>query len=819
MTDQGPYRTELSELRTEDHIKDSATTTTEPPGMAKLASSESPSPVGSEEHDHDNSTVATSRGSTPRSVASLSRRLGLQFRPRAPRTYPQLNPVLQPLRTHHPKVDTSLVTRAFEVAQKAHDGQLRKNGDPFISHPLAVATILAEIGQESEVLAAALLHDVVEDTDIPLSALADEFGKAIAQLVDGVTKLDKFIYGDSARAETFRKMLISTAKDRRVMIIKLADRLHNARTWRHVPPAKARTKAEETLEIYAPLAHRMGINVLKWELEDRAFQVLYPGVYDEIERKVAEEAPARDEYLKNVRAILEDDLKAARIKADISGRPKHYYSIYQKMVVRQHSFSDINDLIGIRILVSTQRECYAVLGAIHARWAPVPGRFKDYIARPKFNMYQSLHTTVIGPGGRRVELQIRTHEMHTIAELGHAAHWQYKESMRGKSAAGSDNDEQHNLMWLKQVLDWQRETSDPGEFLDSLRFEVNAEEIYVFTPKGKLIVLPQGSTPLDFAFAVHTEVGHHTMGCRVNGAQAALDTQLENGDRVEVLTSKAEARTTKRDWLQIVKSQRARAKVRQHFSKERREESIESGRDAISKVMRKKGLPVTRLASQEAMVGLSSDLNYANVSALYAAVGEGHVSAASVVEKLLKAQGGDEAAVEDVAEATIPSKVPRRGRRSSNGVEVGGDGDVWTKLAKCCTPIPGDDIVGYVTVSNGVTVHRVDCVNVSPTVIDLDRLVDVRWSGTQHSVFLAAVTVRALDRSKLLADVSNVLHDHHVSIVSATVRTDRQHRATLHFTFEIGDIDHVHHIKNALENVDGVYEVLRTNAGGAPRDE
>ncbi|MGH3588578.1 MAG: RelA/SpoT family protein, partial [Pseudonocardia sp.] len=541
-----------------------------------------------------------------------------------------------------PKSDLSVLERAYATAERCHRGQERKSGDPYITHPVAVATILAELGFDGPTLAAALLHDTVEDTDYGLDELTREYGEEIAMLVDGVTKLDKVTYGDAAQAETVRKMVVAMAKDIRVLVIKLADRLHNARTWKYVSGSSAQRKARETLEIYAPLAHRLGMNTIKWELEDLSFQTLYPKVYDEIVHLVAERAPAREEYLSVVREQISADLRSAKIKATVTGRPKHYYSIYQKMIVRGHDFAEIYDLVGTRVLVDTVRDCYAVLGALHARWNPVPGRFKDYIAMPKFNMYQSLHTTVVGPGGKPVEIQIRTHDMHRRAEYGVAAHWKYKELARADKAAATDDPRANDMAWLRQLVDWQRETADPSEFLDSLRYEIGGAEVYVFTPKGEVMALPAGATPVDFAYSVHTEVGHRTMGARVNGRLVPLDSTLQNGDTVDILTSKAESAGPSRDWLAFVKSARARNKIRQWFTKERREEAIEQGKDAITKAMRKQNLPIQRLLSHEALVGLANDMRYADVSALYAAVGEGHVSAPHVVDMLVKSLGGEE---------------------------------------------------------------------------------------------------------------------------------------------------------------------------------
>lgn len=723
---------------------------------------------------------------------------------------PVLEPLLQTVRETHPRADVSIIERAYEVAERAHRGQLRKSGDAYITHPLAVTTILAELGMTPATLAAALLHDTVEDTAYSLGQLEKDFGREVAMLVDGVTKLDKVTYGDAAQAETVRKMVVAMAKDIRVLVIKLADRLHNARTWRYVSVESAQRKARETLEIYAPLAHRLGMNTIKWELEDLSFATLYPKVYDEIVRLVAERAPAREEYLAGVREQVSSDLKAAKIKATVTGRPKHYYSVYQKMIVRGRDFEDIYDLVAVRVLVDSVRDCYAALGALHARWNPLPGRFKDYIAMPKFNMYQSLHTTVIGPQGKPVEIQIRTHTMHRRAEYGVAAHWKYKEDATapGPEAKDGDSGPINDMAWLRQLLDWQKETADPGEFLDSLRFEINAREVYVFTPKGEVVALPAGSTPVDFAYAVHTEVGHHCIGGRVNGRLVPLESTLENGDVVEVLTSKADGAGPSRDWLTFVKSPRARNKIRQWFSKERREEMIESGKDAIAKAMRKEGLPLQRLMSVETLTGLASELRYQDIDALYAAVGEGHVSAQHVVGRLVASLGGEEGASEDLAEATTPTRSMRR-RSGDPGVVVVGTADVWVKLARCCTPVPGDPIMGFITRGNGVSVHRTDCTNAESLLQQQDRLIKVEWAPSSASVFLVQLQVEALDRNRLLSDVTRVLSDQHVNILSASVQTSRDRVAISRFTFEMGDPGHLDHVMKAVRKIDGVFDVYR----------
>ena len=592
---------------------------------------------------------------------------------RAQTTNPVLEPLFRAVRANHPKADLALIERAYVTAEQMHGTQMRKSGDPYITHPLAVTTILAGIGMTEPTLVAALLHDTVEDTPYTLEQCREDFGDEVARMVDGVTKLDKVQYGDSAQAETIRKMIVAMSRDIRVLVIKLADRLHNMRTLRYVPQKSQERTARETLDIYAPLAHRLGMNTIKWELEDLAFATLHPKIYDEIVRMVAERAPSRDQFLAEVISQVEADLRESKVKATVTGRPKHYYSIYQKMIVGKREFTDIYDLVGIRILVDEDRDCYSVLGILHSRWNPVLGRFKDYVAMPKFNMYQSLHTTVIGPQGKPVEMQIRTFAQHRRAEYGVAAHWKYKEDGR----AGRDTDrpgEIDDMSWVRQLLDWQSEVEDPGEFLESLRFEINQAETYVFTPRGDVIALPSGATPVDFAYAVHTEVGHHTIGARVNGRLVPLESTLENGDVVEVFTSKAANAAPSRDWLTFVQSPRARSKIRQWFTKERREEAIERGKDQIAKLMRKEGLPIKRLLSHESLMLAAAHFNIADVTALYAAVGEGNLSAQAVVRRVVDLHGGDDGAREDLSEA-----VTITGRRSRSRVGAGGDAGVIVK--------------------------------------------------------------------------------------------------------------------------------------------
>jgi len=712
-----------------------------------------------------------------------------------------LKPLITGLQEHHPQADVAEVERAFNVARTAHIGQTRKSGEDYITHPVEVTQILIELGLDQETIIASLLHDTVEDTPYSLDQLRTDFGDQIAALVDGVTKLDKLTYGPTAEAETVRKMVIAMSRDIRVLVIKLADRLHNARTWKFVSPESALRKARETLDIYAPLAHRLGMNALKWELEDLSFEVLEPKKFAEISRLVAERSPARQALTQEVIDAVNVDLAHDLIEATVTGRQKHFFSVYQKMVVRGREFNDIYDLVGIRVLVNDVRDCYAVLGSIHARWSPVPGRFKDYIAMPKFNLYQSLHTTVIGPSGKAVEIQIRTYEMHSRAEFGIAAHWKYKDG----SQSGTHTPE---MLWLKQLHDWQKETEDPSEFLEALRFDLGSPEVFVFTPKGSVIALPGGSTPVDFAYSVHTDVGNRCAGAKVNGRLVPLETKLTNGDVVEVVTNKSLTASPSRDWLNFVKSPRARSKIKAWFSKERREEAIDAGRESIARQMRKAGLPLQKIFAGHALLELAHDLHFPDIDALYSAVGDGHVSAASIIEKLVAAMGGEDSHPEETIEY-IPTGVPTT-RRSSTSIEVEGVGDVLVKLARCCTPVPGDEILGFITKGSGVSVHRSDCVNSDDLRSNQsERIVKVRWLAGAGSLFLVNIQVEALDRARLLADVTRALSEQHVNILSASVTTSKDRVAISKFTFEMADATHLDSVLTAVRSVEGVYDVYR----------
>lgn len=711
-----------------------------------------------------------------------------------------IDPLLGSLREHYEIVDEELIRRAFLVANKAHEGQVRKSGEEYITHPVAVSEILAELGLNTTTVVASLLHDTVEDTPYSLDQLRLDFGDEVANLVDGVTKLDKLTYGPTAEAETVRKMVIAMSRDIRVLVIKLADRLHNARTWGFVSSESASRKARETLDIYAPLAHRLGMNAIKWELEDLSFAVIEPKKYEEITRLVAERSPSRDALTSEVISAVQEDLAKDGIESTVTGRKKHFYSVYQKMVVRGRDFNDIYDLVGIRVLVNDVKDCYAVLGSIHARWSPIPGRFKDYIAMPKFNLYQSLHTTVIGPNGKAIEIQIRTYDMHSRAEFGIAAHWKYKQGGDQKSP---------EMLWLRQLHEWQKETEDASEFLEALRFDLGSPEVFVFTPKGSVIALPGGSTPVDFAFSVHTDVGLRCAGAKVNGRLVPLESKLANGDVVEIVTNKSDSAGPSRDWLNFVKSPRARSKIKAWFSKERREEAIDAGRESIARQMRKAGLPLQKIFAGHALLELAHDLHYADIDALYSAVGDGHVSAASIIEKLIVSMGVEDSHPEPSVEYIPTDK--QAAKRTSSAIKVEGVDDVLVKLARCCTPVPGDEIMGFITKGSGISVHRNDCRNAQDLVEHQgERVVGVSWLAGAASIFLVNIQIEALDRSRLLADVTRTLSEQHVNILSAAVSTSKDRVAISKFTFEMADAKHLDSVLAAVRNVEGVYDVYRT---------
>ncbi len=715
----------------------------------------------------------------------------------------EVAPLVARYRERHRRTDSAMIERAYAMASDAHAEQVRRSGEPYITHPLGVAMILAELGLDEVTIAAALLHDAVEDTTVTSEDLTRELGPDVAGIVDGVTKLDRLAFDskEAQQAATLRKMLVAMAKDIRVLLIKLADRLHNMRTLASLPEFKQRRIAQETLDIYAPLAHRLGIAEMKWQLEDTAFAVLHPRRYAEIEQMVLTRAPEREHLLEQVLDELRAQLAELRIDADVRGRHKHYWSIYEKMVTRQKAFDEVQDLVGVRVVVDSVKDCYAALGSIHAMWRPVQGRFKDYIAMPKFNLYQSLHTTVVGPEGKAVEVQIRTQEMHRRAEYGIAAHWGYKE-----------REPAEDMLWLQRMVDWQSETSDPGEFMESLKIDLEYDEVFVFTPKGKVITLAVGATPVDFAYAIHTEVGHRCIGARVNGRLVPLDSALTSGDTIEIFTSKVGGAGPSRDWLQFVRTPRARTKIRQWFSRERRVDAIDSGREELTKSLRKEGLPVQKLAHSASLTAVAEAMHYADLDALHAAIGEGHVSARAVVQRLQRELRGGEEQLPVTTQR--PPRPQRQGRRSA-GVHVEGLDDLMVRLSRCCTPVPGDEIIGFVTRGRGVSVHRADCANATGLANQAERLIDVDWDHDQPATYVVSIEVEALDRSQLLRDVAQVLSEHHVNILACTSQTSSDRVAKFRFDFELADPGHLESILGAVKRTDSVFAASRVLPGHA----
>ena len=714
-----------------------------------------------------------------------------------------LAPLLDDYRARHPKGSTTLIVKAYDAAKAAHEGQWRKSGEAYVTHPLAVARIVAGLGLDDVTISAALLHDAVEDTGMTLADVEREFGAQVRHLVDGVTKIERLQFDskEAQQAATVRKVLVAMSRDLRVIIIKLSDRLHNMRTLAAMPDWKQQRIAQETLDVYAPLAHRLGMQDLRQQLEDLAFATQKPKHYAEIDHMVTMRAPERDLYLTQVLEEVRGRIKELRIDADVTGRPKHYWSIYEKMVVKGRAFDDIFDLVGIRVLVDQVKDCYAALGSIHATWAPVQGRFKDYIAHPKFNLYQSLHTTVVGPQGKPLEVQIRTREMHSRAEVGVAAHWSYKEP-------GADDDQ---MLWLNRIVEWQSEISDPERFLDQLKVDLDQDEVYVFTPKGRIITLAHGATPIDFAYAVHTEVGHTCAGAKVNGRLVPLDHTLGSGDTCEIVTSRTQGAGPKRDWLQIVKTPKAAHKIRQWYSRERREDAIETGRDALDRASRREGLPMRDAAG--VLADIAHELNYVDLDSLNAAIGERHVSAESVANRIAKRlRSGDP---EHEEQLPITARAPRARRpRSTIGVHVEGLDDVMVRLAKCCTPVPGDEIMGFVTRGRGVSVHRTDCANaVSLSHGQGGRLIEVEWDGAGAGSFTAAVEIKALDRPRLLGDTSSAFADLDINILACESRSDPDRDTTMRFEVELGDPSHLDSVLRAIRGLDGVYEAYRVMPG------
>lgn len=703
---------------------------------------------------------------------------------------------------HHPGTDVDLIRRAYDVAAHAHEGQTRRTGDPYIVHPLAVAQILATFGLDTATIVAALLHDVVEDTEITLDDIERDFGEEVALLVDGVTKLDriKFSSREEQQAATIRKMAVAMARDIRVLLIKLADRTHNMRTIDPLPEEKRRRVASETLDVYAPLAHRLGVQELKHELEERSFAALYPARRERLEDQIRQRAPEREKHLERMMAEVRAALDAAGIEATITGRPKLVYSIYRKMVDSGLEFEEIHDLIGIRIIVPELRDCYAALGLVHSMWAPIQGRFKDYIAMPKFNLYQSLHTTVVGSDGKGLEVQIRTLEMHERAEAGIAAHWLYKEGDDGSAEP-----------FVADITFLQNATSDAGEFFEALKLDLYQDEVFALTPKGAVITLSRGATPVDFAYRIHTQVGHRCVGAKVNGRLVPLTTELESGDIVEVLTSKSEDAHPSRDWLEFVTSARAAAKIRQWFAKERRETALAHGREEMVKELRRHSMALG--GHDDKLLAVAEELGFNDLEHVYGAVGDGRVSAKTVVDRLERraTPDSDDNTEEMLGLLVDPAK---RRTRPISGVIVEGLDDVLVNLAKCCGPVPGDPIMGFVTIGRGVSIHRTDCANIGALEEQPERLIEVAWAPNQSESFLVWIQVEALDRPRLLRDVTSVLSDHGANIHTSSSIAGRDRVAFLRYEVELSDPAQLERVLSDMRTVEGVYESYRLVPGG-----
>ena len=708
-----------------------------------------------------------------------------------------LENILEKINSNRSDINVDLIKKAYKYTEEAHADQFRDSGEPYFEHPVAVATILAEMQLDQATLAAALLHDVVEDTDTTIDDIRREFGDEVAMLVDGVTKLSRvdFKTKEEQQAESFRKMFVAMAKDIRVILIKLADRLHNMRTLKYTSEEKQKRVAKETLEIYAPLAHRLGMSMMKWEFEDLALRYLEPEVYYDLVERVVLKRKEREGCIEEAKKILTEALENIGISGEIQGRPKHFYGIFKKMSNQDKEFSDIWDLLGIRVIVDTERECYAVLGCVHSIWKPIPGRFKDYIAMPKSNMYQSLHTTVIGPQGEPLEIQIRTWEMHRTAEYGIAAHWRYKEGP-------STNEEfEDKITWLRQILEWQQETRDVQEFMETLKIDLFSDEVYVFTPKGDVKSLPAGSTPVDFAYTVHTNIGNRCVGARINGKMVPLDTKLQTGDIVEIMTKPHPAPS--QDWLGFVKTSKARSKIKQWLKEQRRDENTEKGRELLEKELRRLGMEVHSNLKDDKLLEIANKFSYHTVEDMLEAVGYGKVSAGQVIGKLFP----------EKAEAIEgKSHVSKRRQSASKGVTVKGIDNVLVKFAKCCSPVPGDEIVGYITKGRGVSVHCKDCPNIK-TVLDREeeRKIDVEWNVANTTLYPVELEVEAKDSTGLLASVMSVLTDMHIKIDTVNARILKTGIAIINLTIEIADINQMNGVIKKIKRIDGVMEARRVN--------
>lgn len=728
----------------------------------------------------------------------------LPWRRQQSATSHELAPLLAAYKRSHPKGSVSPINRAYEMSREAHRHQTRTTGESYITHPVAVASVVADIGLDEASIIAALLHDAVEDTELTLAEITEIFGDEVANIVDGVTKLDRLQFDsqEAQQAATMRKMLVAMARDLRVLIIKLADRLHNMRTLASSSPDKQQRVAQETLDIYAPLAHRLGMQEIKQQLEDLSFAALFPKRYAEVEHLVSTRAPERNVYLARVLGQVDKMLVGVKIKAELTSRGKHLWSIYEKMVQKGREFDDIFDLMAVRIVVDDVRDCYGALGVIHGHWKPVVGRFKDYIAMPKFNLYQSLHTTVIGPDGKTIEVQIRSRDMHQRAEWGVASHWAYKDAASPQE-----------VEWLNRIIDWQGEVSDPRQFLEGLKTDLEQDELFVFTPKGRVVSLPLQATPVDFAYAVHTEVGHSCVGARVNGRLVALHYQLASGDTCEILTSKAQGTGPSQGWMEFVASTKAKNKIKQWWTREQLEDMVDEGHDEFVEELRRVGLSMRRMEGSPELAAEVAALGYGDLNGLLAAVGQKKVPARALVARLVEALRSPDSSGELAAMPAMRTR--SSAARAKNAVYVEGLDDILVRLSKCCTPVPGDEIMGFITRGRGVTVHRVDCANALSLMSEQSaRIIDVEWAGLSgDGTFVAAVEVVALDRTRLLRDVANALSDQRVNIVSCTTQTGSDRVARMRFEFEFSDPNHLQAMLRIIKNIDGVYDAYRLLPG------
>lgn len=728
----------------------------------------------------------------------------------------ELQEILDKIKEYAPNTDTTLVEKAYYLAKSAHEGILRKSGEPYIIHPIAVANILVDMQLDIQTISAGLLHDVIEDTDYTYDDIKEMFGKEVADLVDGVTKLGQIKYQskEETQAENLRKMFLAMAKDIRVILIKLADRLHNMRTLKYMPEEKAKYKAKETLEIYGGIAHRLGISKIKWELEDLALRYIDPDGYYDLVDKVSMKRSQREEYIAKIVSLLQEKFNEVNIDCEVYGRPKHFYSIYKKMKNKHKTFEEIFDLTAVRIVVDTIKDCYAVLGMVHTLWVPMPGRFKDYIAMPKANMYQSLHTTVIGPEGEPVEIQIRTHEMHNIAEYGIAAHWKYKEG-----TMSNDEKMEEKLKWLRQMMEWEKDVKDPQEFLDSLKEDVFNSQVYVFTPKGDVIELPAESTPIDFAYRVHSKVGNKCVGAKINGRLVPIDYKLQNGEIVEVITS-ANSNGPSRDWLKIVKTPNARNRIRQFFKKERREENIERGYEILEKEFKKYGIPLKNSSIEKFMEQVAKKFNQPSLEDLIATIGYGGIVVSQVVPKVRdfylkeekkKEKENRQKESEDLSKYNITDKEYKEKRKkSSSGVIVKGLDNILVRFAKCCNPLPGDEIIGYVTKGRGVAIHRADCPNCKlDDEVFKKRLVDVEWDNPKKSKFEGEIKIIATDRKSMLSDVTHMIAVQKLNINGINARKSKDGITHINLLIEVNDISELTNLMKKLKAIPGVDDVFR----------